>query len=459
LRAVRRILGQYVGTSWVVFGVLEALLIAASCFAAYCFVFPHSDLFAVGLLPFALLLSLGIVAFIHTNGLYQTDVVVDLKRALWRIAILTAPIFVLAVWTTGELARRTSIPIYPYRWQWTATLTGVWLACAVISRVAYRQTYRRGLMIRRVVVVGTEGDAADLNSLSRNSNLRFQLVGRFDPDFQADATDSHIELSRIVSSLGASEIVIRSSNDPLPWKMLAHCKVSGIRVTDYLDFCEREDRRICIENLREEWLALSRGFATTGWSDRPRRALDVLLSLAGFVATAPVLLLTSLAIKLEDGAPVFYRQERVGLNGRPFVLFKFRSMHQDAESDGVPAWAGERDARVTKVGAVIRKLRIDELPQLWNVLRGEMALIGPRPERPYFVRQFSESIPFYDYRHAVRPGITGWAQVSFHYGASLEDARRKLSYDLYYVKNRGILLDIVILLKTVGVVLRGEGAR
>ncbi|HEX4081211.1 MAG TPA: sugar transferase [Rhizomicrobium sp.] len=456
---MRRIFGQHVATSWVVFGVLEASLVAAGCYAAYYFVFPRPGLFAVGLLPFAMLLSLGIVAFMHANGLYQADAVIDFRRMLWRIVILTAPIFVLAVWTTGELAKRTSIPIYPYRWQWTAMLTGAWLVCAVILRLAYRQIYRRGLMTRRIVVVGTEDDAAQLNSLARNSNLRFQLVGRFDPDFRADATDSHVALSRAVSSLRASEIVITVGNDPLLWKMLAHCKVSGIRVTDYLDFCEREDQRIYIESLREEWIALSRGFETTGWSERPRRALDVLLSLAGFIATAPVLLLTSLAIKLEDGGPVLYRQERVGLNGRPFTLFKFRSMRQDAESDGVPAWAGERDVRVTTVGAVIRKLRIDELPQLSNVLRGEMALIGPRPERPYFVRRFSEAIPFYDYRHAVRPGITGWAQVSFRYGASVEDARRKLSYDLYYVKNRGILLDIVILLKTVGVVLRGEGAR
>jgi sugar transferase (PEP-CTERM system associated) len=456
---MRRILGDYVTTSWFILGVLEASLITAGCFGAYYFVFPGPGLFAVRLLPFALLLSLGIVAFMHANGLYQADTVIDFKRALWRIAILTTPIFVLAVWTTGELARHSSIPIYPYRWQWTAALTGVWLMCAVILGIAYRQICRYGLITRRVIVVGTEGDAAELNNLARNSNQRFQFVGRFDPGYQADATDSHIALSRIVSSLRAEEIVIRGGNDPLLWKMLAHCKVSGTRVTDYLDFCEREDQRICIENLREEWIALSRGFATTGWTERPRRALDVLLSLAGFIATAPVLLLTSLAIKLEDGGPVLYRQERVGLNGRPFILFKFRSMRQDAESDGVPAWAGVRDLRVTKVGTIIRKLRIDELPQLWNVICGEMALIGPRPERPYFVRQFSESIPFYDYRHAVRPGITGWAQVSFRYGASVEDARRKLSYDLYYVKNRGILLDIVILMKTVGVVLRGEGAR
>jgi exopolysaccharide biosynthesis polyprenyl glycosylphosphotransferase len=193
--------------------------------------------------------------------------------------------------------------------------------------------------------------------------------------------------------------------------------------------------------------------------ERFRRSLDIVLAAIGFVATAPVLLLTALAIKLEDGGPILYRQERIGLWARPFVLLKFRSMREDAESDGMPAWASERDSRITLAGRIIRKIRIDELPQLWNVLKGEMTLIGPRPERPYFVQQFSQTIHFYDYRHAVRPGITGWAQVSFRYGASLEDTRRKLSYDLYYIKNRGLLLDLVILLRTMGVVLRGEGAR
>jgi exopolysaccharide biosynthesis polyprenyl glycosylphosphotransferase len=241
--------------------------------------------------------------------------------------------------------------------------------------------------------------------------------------------------------------------------LLAYCRLSGIRVTDCLDFYERETGRISINDLREDWIALARGFVNSPLRERARRSKDILLAGIGILATAPVFVLAAIAIKLEDGGSVFYRQERVGLAGRPFTLLKFRSMREDAEGDGVPAWASERDGRITAVGWVIRKLRIDELPQLWNVLRGDMTLIGPRPERPYFVHQFSQAIPFYDYRHVVRPGITGWAQVSFRYGASFDDTRRKLSYDLYYIKNRGLLLDIVIVLRTVGVVLRGEGAR
>lgn len=189
------------------------------------------------------------------------------------------------------------------------------------------------------------------------------------------------------------------------------------------------------------------------------RASDVLFSVIVLAVTAPVIALAALAIKLEDGGRVFYSQERVGLHGQPFVMLKFRSMREDAERDGVPVWAAERDSRITIVGRIIRKFRIDELPQLFNVLRGEMAVVGPRPERELFVRQFERSIPSYGLRHAVKPGITGLAQVSFRYGASLEDAERKLSYDLAYVRQRSFLLDASILLKTIGVVVTGTGAR
>jgi sugar transferase (PEP-CTERM system associated) len=304
-----------------------------------------------------------------------------------------------------------------------------------------------------------QNHAAELAGLAEESEQRFRLVAQFDPQNQAGVADSQFQLATQASNLRASEIVIAIDGQPLPWNALAHCRFSGIRVTDYLDFYEREAKRICVDSLREDWIALSRGFEVAKSKDRLRRLVDVVLSIVGFIATAPVLILAALAIKLEDGGSVFYCQERAGLGGRSFTLFKFRSMREDAENDGLPAWTMERDMRITMVGRVIRKFRIDELPQLWNVLRGDMTLIGPRPERPYFVQQFSKAIPFYGFRHAVRPGITGWAQVSFRYGASLEDATRKLSYDLYYIKNRGILLDIVILLKTVGVVLSGQGAR
>jgi exopolysaccharide biosynthesis polyprenyl glycosylphosphotransferase len=295
-----------------------------------------------------------------------------------------------------------------------------------------------------------------LNDLAQVLHNRFCVVGFLEADCDVAGQLAQQALNEYVANNPVSEIVVAIGQAPIPWDSLARAKLSGIRVSDFLDFYERECGQVCIENLREEWIALSHGFKPSG---AVRRAFDIVFAVFVFVLTSPLLLLTMAAIKLEDGGSVFYGQERTGFLGNPFVLYKLRSMRQDAERDGKPAWASEGDKRVTRVGRLIRKLRIDELPQLFNVLRGEMTMIGPRPERPFFVRQFSETIPFYDYRHAVKPGITGWAQVSFRYGASHEDTMRKLSYDLYYVRNRSLILDITILLKTVRVVLCGEGAR
>ena len=192
---------------------------------------------------------------------------------------------------------------------------------------------------------------------------------------------------------------------------------------------------------------------------RSKRLTDILLAAAMLMATLPLFFFVALAIKCDSPGPVFYRQDRIGLRGRRFAMIKFRSMCQDAEADGLPVWAALQDHRVTRVGRVIRWARIDELPQLLNVLRGEMSIVGPRPERPYFVEQLNKLVPAYDDRHDVLPGITGWAQVNYPYGASIEDAREKLRYDLHYVANFSLLLDLRILLATVGVVLRGEGSR
>jgi exopolysaccharide biosynthesis polyprenyl glycosylphosphotransferase len=190
-----------------------------------------------------------------------------------------------------------------------------------------------------------------------------------------------------------------------------------------------------------------------------RQACDLMIAWALITLTLPLMAIVALAIRCDSPGPVFYRQERVGLRGRRFSLLKFRSMVQDAEPEGRPVWAGEQDNRVTRVGGLIRRMRIDELPQLFNVLRGEMSMVGPRPERPYFVDQLTEIIPFFAERHNVKPGITGWAQINYPYGASIEDARKKLAYDLYYVKNRNFLLDLIILISTVRVVILQQGAR
>jgi len=452
---MRRILSHYVSSPEFTLQILEIALIAGGCSAAifYCFSGVAPPL---GLASSAAILSLGIIGLMYSGGLYRDEALLDLRRALARIAMIAMPIFGLAVWTTGELARHTSLPIYPYRWQWTGLLTGIWVLSAIAMRLVYQNIYRSGLWTRRVSLIGTSIDFRKLDDLARLSRDRFRVVGLLDPGLGDAGQNAGSVEDAFFADDSVSEVVVAIGHSHIPWDALARRKISGVRVTDFLDFYERESRQVCIENLREDWIALSRGFRSSG---ALRRSFDIVFAALVFVLTSPLLLLTMAVIKFEDGGSIFYGQERTGLQGKPFVLYKLRSMRQDAERDGKPAWASEGDSRITRVGRLIRKLRIDELPQLVNVLRGEMTMIGPRPERPFFVRQFSETIPFYDYRHAVKPGITGWAQVSFRYGASQEDTVRKLSYDLYYVRNRSLLLDLTILLKTIRVVLSGEGAR
>ena len=238
---------------------------------------------------------------------------------------------------------------------------------------------------------------------------------------------------------------------------LLACRIRGIPVLDLAGFYERAKSEVPIDSLKASWLVYGHGFVQGRARQIAKRAFDILCSGVLLLLASPVMLLTILAIKLDSPGPIIYRQERIGLGGRGFMCLKFRSMRTDAEKDGVARWAAKNDARVTRIGAFIRKTRIDELPQLLSVLKGEMSLVGPRPERPSFVAQLKEQIPFYDVRHSVKPGVTGWAQVRYSYGASLEDARRKHQFDLYYVKNNSLFLDLLVLIETVSVVLFREG--
>jgi sugar transferase (PEP-CTERM system associated) len=245
----------------------------------------------------------------------------------------------------------------------------------------------------------------------------------------------------------------------LPLEQLLSCRISGVRVTDLAGFFERIRGEVPVESLKASWLIYGDGFRQ-GWSrGLAKRLFDVLAALFLLVFAVPIMLAVAIAIALESGFPVIYRQERVGARGRKFMLLKFRSMVRDAEANGEAQWAAVDDARVTRVGRFLRRTRIDELPQLLNVLKGEMSFVGPRPERPCFVEQLTEKIPFYGVRHSLKPGITGWAQVRCSYSDSVEGSARKLQFDLYYVKNHTFVLDLLILLETVRVVLSGEGAR
>lgn len=269
------------------------------------------------------------------------------------------------------------------------------------------------------------------------------------------------DLQRVVSNARASTIVValsqRRGNFPLT-EILA-CKLAGTRVQDWPDFYERATGKVAVEQLRPSWLVFSEGFNRTRITRIVKRACDIILSLALLVGGAPLYALIAILIKLDSRGPILFRQERVGERGRIFNVLKFRTMDGNAEEKTGPVWASENDPRITRVGWFLRKTRLDEFPQIINVLKGEMSFVGPRPERPHFVAQLQERIPFYSQRHTIKPGITGWAQVKYTYGASVEDALEKLQYDLYYIKNLSMFLDLVILMHSVQVVLLGKGSR
>lgn len=285
----------------------------------------------------------------------------------------------------------------------------------------------------------TEGQEADIPYLGTPAEIMFQ-IGRLNPTMVVLAPQAPLDADTAA--------------------VLLQAKLRGHMVVDVRAFCEHMLHRLPVSQLSDAWLLTEDGFSlnTRGSLRRLKRAADVAASLLLLVLTSPIILGAMLAIRLESPGPVIYSQRRVGLFGQVFTVHKLRSMRTDAEKDGA-VWAGKNDSRVTRVGKFIRKTRIDELPQLWTVLRGDMSLIGPRPERPEFVDNLEKVIPFYSLRHTVKPGVTGWAQVCYPYGATVEDARHKLEYDLYYVKNISLLLDIRIALKTIGVVLFPKGAR
>ena len=335
------------------------------------------------------------------------------------------------------------------------------------SRIAFLRLVDQDVFRRRVVIYGAGRAARSLLQLRRRSDQRgFRVVAFLPAPDESDVIDdprvdtSSGTLSDLACKHDAEEIVIAMDDRRrgFPIGELLACKLRGVDVVDILTFLERESGKVKLDLMNPSWLIFANGFSLGGRTAGLHRALDLVVSIAMLVVTSPVTLLTAIAILIEDGQPIFYRQTRVGMLGREFELLKFRSMAKDAEADGAQ-WAQRDDPRVTRVGRITRKLRIDELPQLLNIIKGDMRLIGPRPERPEFVKALNAKIPYYHQRHCVKPGLTGWAQLCYPYGSSERDALEKLQFDLYYVKNQSLIFDLMILLQTVEVVLWGKGAR
>jgi sugar transferase (PEP-CTERM system associated) len=338
------------------------------------------------------------------------------------------------------------------------------LTRAVSARAVDAQAFKR-----RVLVYGYGSRAKTFAMLRRRSDRRgYHIVGFVAPPGETlhvngDAVlTAPAGLRALCAQWDVEEVVVALDDRraKLPVRELLQCRMAGINVVDLVSFMERETGRILLDALNPSWMIFGDGFRRDALRRFTSRTLDFTASLVLVILTAPVMAITALVIWLDDGREgggVLYRQERVGYEGRSFELMKFRSMRVNAEAAGAPQWAQTNDPRVTRIGSFLRKSRIDELPQLLNVLRGEMSFVGPRPERPHFVDQLEEKIPYYAQRHSVKPGITGWAQLCFPYGASEDDALQKLQYDLYYVKNNTLLFDLAILVQTAEVIFMGKG--
>ena len=342
----------------------------------------------------------------------------------------------------------------------------------ILLRLVFLRIVDSEQLVRRVVILGAGDFAASLlDEYQRNMRaLGIRVIGCISDNTRCSVTDDHLlptpyDLYKFCRQNKVSEIVVaqqerrRSVVSWLPVPELMECKLRGIAVTNGIDFYERELKKAKLDMVHPSWIVFSDGFKASKSRDFAKRSLDLLISLSLLVLMLPFILLTALAVFLETGRPVLYSQKRVGMLGREFRIFKFRSMRQDAEKDGKARWASANDNRITRVGAFIRNTRLDELPQIYNVIRGEMSIVGPRPERPEFVSELKEKIPFYDTRHYVKPGLMGWAQLKYPYGASVEDARGKLEYDLYYSKNHSLVMDLLIMIQTVEVILLGKGVR
>jgi len=414
-------------------------------------------------LPSALCFALAMVVLNGVTGFYRPVAGQRFKDIIARVLVgvfVSIPVAyaVFSVLPWGEFASE-AVEIT------VLLVLGLMLAMRAFSN----RGPRSAVLSRRVLVLGTGSEADSVRMALGDPSLRgMNLVG-FLPSGSEDAHrvpgDLVFEgraLLDLVDDENVNEIIVavrERRGGVLPLRELLDCKMRGVKVFDLSSFYERARGQVRIDSLRASWLIYGEGFRQGVMRTVVKRFFDLLASGVLLVLALPVMLLTAIAIVLEDRGPVFYRQIRVGQNGRQFKVTKFRSMRTDAEKDGKPKWASANDDRTTRIGRLIRKLRIDELPQLFNVLIGDMSLVGPRPERPYFVDQLTAEIPFYAVRHCVKPGVTGWAQVRYQYGASIDDAVQKLQYDLYYVKNHTLLLDLVVLAETVRVVLTGEGAQ
>ncbi len=460
-----RLFKHYVPNTVLLLGLLDVILLVAAGEIGWQ-VRAHQIAFDTGpiadrlpqLASFTLVIETAMVAL----GVYGAEALQSLRHALVRLIVSIA---------LGVLGLSVLYFFLPPIGFWRSNLlyaAAAALLLLLLMRILLGKTLGSQAFKRRIVVLGAGPRAARLKLLSKTPGANFAVVGyvamseanRVIPE--AIARDAIYNLADHVVLLNASEVVLalEERRNALPLKDLLRIKTTGVHVNEISTFLERETGRVDLDSVNPSWLIFSDGFSSGRMmSGLFKRLFDIAASLILLVVAMPLVLITAVLIRLESRGPALYRQVRVGLYGQPFHVLKLRSMRQDAEAPGEAVWAEKDDPRITRIGRVIRKIRVDELPQCWSVLKGEMSFVGPRPERPQFVEDLEQKLPYYAERHMVKPGITGWAQINYPYGASIDDSRQKLEYDLFYAKNYSPFLDLLILLQTARVILFPSGAR
>ncbi|MEN8178063.1 MAG: TIGR03013 family XrtA/PEP-CTERM system glycosyltransferase [Pseudomonadota bacterium] len=464
-----RLFGVYVPKSLVLLGITEVIIFAVSfylsVFVLHNYEMPENFISNDAVTGSASLFALVMFFSILSLGLYQPDSMVRASGFLVRLFLG----FLIGAVAMGVLYFLLQDFFLTGRDLLGFSLMFSFLGI-LVTRMLFMRLTSESTLKRRVLVLGTGINADRIEDYYSSVNkAAFLVVGYVSLGDSVSLVDENRQIAKdqslfaIANRFAVDEIVIAVDDrrKKLPTDELLQCKINGIKVLDLLTFFEKELSIINIELLYPSWMLFSAGFRQRLLGIYFKRLFDVSVSLVILIVASPFMLLVTIASLIESRGrdPILYSQVRVGKNGKPFRVQKFRSMRTDAESDGVARWATKNDARVTTLGKIIRKTRLDELPQLFNVLKGDMSLVGPRPERPEFVAQLSRDIPYYAERHWVKPGLTGWAQMLYPYAATEEDTKRKLEYDLYYVKNGGTMLDTIILLQTIEVVLLGKGAQ
>jgi len=460
-----RIFRHYVSPVKLTIATVDFIVVAGAAFVAEWARYSWLDLDMGGsweALLAKILFPVFFIPILLGMGGYQSDAIRDVKVFFVRLlAAVTATGVTLA-------ALLYLLPMLPF---WRSILLLTMLisgAGLLLVHLAFLSLADNKLLSRKVIILGAGEQALEIENYAGKAteaglNIICSIIlpGQKVVAKTAVAIENLDQLDTYAQERQAELILIATDGlGDLPIEALIACKLNGVEIKDRLSFFEQVRGYVDLSSVQAEWIIFSDGFKGGSAIERiSKRILDVFISVVLLFAAAPVMALAAVAVRLTSFGPIFYRQERIGMFGKPFSLLKFRSMKNNAEKVGEPKWAEVDDPRLTLAGGFLRKTRIDELPQIVNVLRGQMSFVGPRPERPYFVSQFEDKIPFYRERHCLKPGITGWAQIQYPYGASFEDSKRKLEYDLYYIKNYSIFLDILIILQTVRVILFPIGVR